>query len=397
MDQLAPLLEMSRVSAAGFPSVGHRNANVSPFGCGEHSPNFEDTEKLLYLTVGASPLPSSAVQQATTASLPRSPCCTAWPRWDSPPQVRQQAACAKPGRGSPERTGIATPPMTPPGGMQRRRLAACPRAASPDSCASPRMVRASGADLSPPPPPRRRGGPVGSDRFQSPPPLAHRRSSFSPPPAPTRAAKPPLMQALLSQDLKEVREVLKKDPEAARLPFFDHAIEPPLCCAIRTGCGPDFLKVLLEHQADVNATDTYGRSPLALLCSLAPKNENSTLQQWMTMPGSPFSRLAVEAEEPDRSAEEAGLLTCAVCLLAAGADLQLPSGQGATADLLKYYHGAQACAVLSRAAQRPSHECGSQQLLGQLSDGPIDAICAFMVPAAVLEKVSHPLGSTAKM
>jgi hypothetical protein len=64
-----------------------------------------------------------------------------------------------------------------------------------------------------------------------------------------------------------VSEALANDPDAATQPFFDHAVEPPLCYAVRSGCDKEVIGVLINHGADVNAADTCGQTPLALLCS----------------------------------------------------------------------------------------------------------------------------------
>eukprot|EP00747_Dinoflagellata_sp_TGD_P171310 gnl/TRDRNA2_/TRDRNA2_205077_c0_seq1.p1 gnl/TRDRNA2_/TRDRNA2_205077_c0~~gnl/TRDRNA2_/TRDRNA2_205077_c0_seq1.p1 ORF type:complete len:353 (-),score=63.44 gnl/TRDRNA2_/TRDRNA2_205077_c0_seq1:86-1144(-) len=94
-----------------------------------------------------------------------------------------------------------------------------------------------------------------------------RTRATSPPPAPKRAPEPPLMQAFASQSAANVRAVLEEDSEAALFPFFEHDVEPPLCCAVRMECDASIVSVLLEHGADVNAVDSLNRTPLAILCS----------------------------------------------------------------------------------------------------------------------------------
>jgi len=219
---------------------------------------------------------------------------------------------------------------------------------------------------------------------------------------PRMAAVPPLMKALLERDSEKVRVALEEDPEAAKLPFFEHHIEPPLCCAVRAGCNSKILGVLLDHEADVNMTDVHGRSPLALLCSLASRaNRIATAQQWMSPAATIMSVdeiLAIRKEE-----EEARSLSNAIRLLDAGADMHLPDVQGMTAEklamtsgnarlasLMKYYHGTQACITLKRAAQQsPSSTAAGQMSIGQLTEGPICTICTFLAPEPLKETLSR--------
>mmetsp|Transcript_59778 Transcript_59778/g.177889 ORF Transcript_59778/g.177889 Transcript_59778/m.177889 type:complete len:217 (+) Transcript_59778:191-841(+) len=192
-----------------------------------------------------------------------------------------------------------------------------------------------------------------------------------------------------------------REPEAAALPFFEHSLEPPLCYAVRTGCGPDILEVLIENQADVNAVDLHGRSPLAVLCSRVPRVADcSAMQPLLAMPSSPFANIE-KAKESIESHAEAHLVACAVRLLAAGADMHLPDGQGATPESValvtgnkglvlafKYYHSFQVCATLARAAgDKVNQEAFAETLLGQLPDGLIGSVCAFLVPETLGERL----------
>eukprot|EP00913_Durusdinium_trenchii_P028608 g26831.t1 len=49
-------------------------------------------------------------------------------------------------------------------------------------------------------------------------------------------------------------DLLAEDPEAARYPFFENSMEPPLCCAAKAFCSAE-------------ATDTYGDRTTARMSS----------------------------------------------------------------------------------------------------------------------------------
>lgn len=85
------------------------------------------------------------------------------------------------------------------------------------------------------------------------------------PRAPCKAAVPRLLSALQCWDLGGVRQALEEDPECAQFPFWEHALEPPLCAAVRLGCGPEIVELLITHGAAVNAVDAKGRAPLDIL------------------------------------------------------------------------------------------------------------------------------------
>jgi len=85
------------------------------------------------------------------------------------------------------------------------------------------------------------------------------------PRAPCKAAMPRLLAALQCWDLGGVRQALEDDPECAQFPFWEHALEPPLCAAVRLGCGPEIIELLINHGAAVNAVDAKGRAPLDIV------------------------------------------------------------------------------------------------------------------------------------
>jgi hypothetical protein len=74
-----------------------------------------------------------------------------------------------------------------------------------------------------------------------------------------------LLSALQCCDLGGVRQALEVDPECAQFPFWEHALEPPLCAAVRLGCGPEIIELLIARGAAVNALDAKGRAPLDIL------------------------------------------------------------------------------------------------------------------------------------
>jgi len=93
----------------------------------------------------------------------------------------------------------------------------------------------------------------------------HKPVSNRSPRAPCKAVVPRLLSALQCWDVDGVRQALDVDPECAQFPFWEHALEPPLCAAVRLGCGPEIIELLLAHDAAVNALDGKGRTPIDIL------------------------------------------------------------------------------------------------------------------------------------
>ncbi|CAK0848433.1 unnamed protein product, partial [Prorocentrum cordatum] len=99
-----------------------------------------------------------------------------------------------------------------------------------------------------------------------------RTSTTPPPPRHPNDEVPPLLLALEQNCLKQARFALEVDPGAAKLPFLQPRFEWPPCAAIRLGCSGDVVRLLFEHGAEVEVTNTQGQSPLQLLSSGAERH-----------------------------------------------------------------------------------------------------------------------------
>jgi hypothetical protein len=102
----------------------------------------------------------------------------------------------------------------------------------------------------------------------------HRPST--PPPAPkSMLPLPPLLKALNMNSVEHVREALLDEPDAARFPFWDHQMEPPLCFALKHNCTAKIMRWLLQHGADKETKDLKGMSPADILRSMRTSKKNS--------------------------------------------------------------------------------------------------------------------------
>lgn len=143
--------------------------------------------------------------------------------------------------------------------------------------------------------------------------------SSSPPKAPRVLLKDDdaLLAALLSNSVGAVQGVLEQDPEAALNPIMEGALlGPPLCVAVTLGCSPSVVAVLLKHRADANASDSEGRPPLSILCSV-PSWRSEMLE-------GALAAAAVEREQQSCQVAEQ--------LLRAGADITVQDDAGWCAE-----------------------------------------------------------------
>jgi len=110
------------------------------------------------------------------------------------------------------------------------------------------------------------------------------RISAAPPPLQqkSKTPKPPLLLALEAKEAGKVLAALRESPESAKELFWDHGVEPPLCCAVRLQCSANILKLLLAFGADPEDADVRGRMPFQIL------GKPSLLQMYsQTLPAMP--------------------------------------------------------------------------------------------------------------
>lgn len=242
-------------------------------------------------------------------------------------------------------------------------------------------------------------------------------TSWSPPPAPRACKQPPLRAALLKRSALEVEGLLEENPEVARLPFFEFAAEPPICCAARVGCTAPIVKCLLRHRASPDAVNCYGRTPLSILSMQPLRNHDDELKPfprplgalppllqsperelvlpWWLQPCDDLVSATFRFPQPDEMLS----LSFAAALLAAGCDPAKPDLKGelaaelaraarrpCLAHFFEYYAGVQAYYTLARAASSPK-ALGRQNgtgFLRTLSKGMAEAVCSFLAPEATL-------------
>merc|ERR1719424_399237 len=100
------------------------------------------------------------------------------------------------------------------------------------------------------------------------------KPSYSPPPLSGYSmGVPSLMKCLRigksmeNGGVEHIRAYLAAEPEAATQFFFDFGFEPVVCFAVRLGCAPEILHLLIQHGADAGACEVSGYSPLTSLAA----------------------------------------------------------------------------------------------------------------------------------
>lgn len=153
-----------------------------------------------------------------------------------------------------------------PGGLQWLAVTPRPHGSVDEVCPTPERVLAT----LPPVTPRRRS--EGKCLYSLHNTLSSEFTEVSTPTKPPKppgkeCKRPPLLEALHSKRIHLVEEALRLDGEAAKFPFWEHQVEPPLCAAIRYGNDINIICLLLEYGAEPDACDIRGRRPVDVLHS----------------------------------------------------------------------------------------------------------------------------------
>lgn len=198
---------------------------------------------------------------------------------------------------------------------------------------------------------------------------------MSPPPAPRCQRKSALLRAIHTRSTDAVVAVLEAEPEAVWSLRLDRGRDETLIYALQSGCGVGVVEVLLQHGADVSATDPVGLTPLASLSNRA---------RACSWAGAPAQAVEAQREAMKRDVDVARALVKAGALPAAQ-DWQNAQATGnfKLASFLQFGRDARACAILRCDALHHSKVACS------CSCGPIvnlsaDLLCVielFLVPA----------------
>jgi hypothetical protein len=204
-----------------------------------------------------------------------------------------------------------------------------------------------------------------------------------------------------------VRQALLAEGEnAARFPLFGLRAEPPLCFAIKVRCyKPEIVALLLEHDADVEAADSRGRTSLSLLSStkvpfdttlasveMFVKHESDTNNNIVSALAG-FTRKVASLDQEISELRFANIL-----ISRKGADplradargefpvtLAAEAGRPRLACLLSWYGDVQASIAFS-----DMH--GSNHCFRNLPRPVIRRICFFLVPEYILQRVHQLSG-----
>eukprot|EP00928_Gymnodinium_smaydae_P025513 TRINITY_DN20292_c0_g1_i2.p1 TRINITY_DN20292_c0_g1~~TRINITY_DN20292_c0_g1_i2.p1 ORF type:complete len:295 (-),score=8.14 TRINITY_DN20292_c0_g1_i2:108-992(-) len=188
--------------------------------------------------------------------------------------------------------------------------------------------------------------------------------SYSPPPAPKNLAVCPLMRALRNDSVEKVVEALQDHGALERF-FFDNHFEPVLCCAVRCGCRPEILTVLLRYGADVTQVNRWCQSPLETLVSadLQYPQAPHTVARDLGV-----ARVLMQAGARPLAEDSQGRPAWAVARA---------KGRRSLAFYLQFYFEVQAVAVLRRARDSP-YVSGS--IAAVLSPDVLPTVIGFLVP-----------------
>lgn len=202
------------------------------------------------------------------------------------------------------------------------------------------------------------------------------------------------MVALRKRSLPQVRAILESDPAATEDQLPDAHWQHPLCYAAQSQCEAGILGLLLDRGADINASDTMGRTALGLLCrtpapayvGLHPPVGSKPLM----IPAACAARKARHDAAKDESQVET-----ATYLLARGADASIPDVAGVLpsqhalacvkarlACLLRHYGDVQSCLAFSRVLG-----CEDRRVSAEL----VRKVSEFLVPPRVLARLGSIL------
>jgi hypothetical protein len=121
---------------------------------------------------------------------------------------------------------------------------------------------------------------------------------------------PILLKALKKNRLDLVMNALESDPGSAGIPFWDQGAEPPLCAAIRLGCGVDIVDALLKFGADVKTKNFASQNPLDLLHSATWRTVVSSdeMEELLLSAGAELSESSAKMSQEEEGVMMSGAL-----------------------------------------------------------------------------------------